>query len=69
LEVSSPEWANAKWQNEAINLSAYAGKEVRLRFSLTVNDEGSDRGWVIDEVIVGSGTSGNTRIFLPIVLK
>jgi len=45
------EWANISWKQVSIDLSGYCGT-VRLRFSLEVDQTVSDKGWVIDDVMV-----------------
>jgi hypothetical protein len=68
-EVNSTEWTNVTWQDIEISLNSYTGT-VRLRFSLEVDQTISDKGWVLDDVIVKSGPgNSNTAIFLPIILK
>jgi len=49
--AESAEWANVDLKAELIRLGAYTGT-VRLRFSLEVDEYVSDRGWVIDDVVV-----------------
>jgi hypothetical protein len=70
--VESSEWTNPNWQAVELNLADYAGAEsVRLRFSLTVDDAVSDKGWIIDDLIItaSDGQGGINRVFLPIILK
>jgi hypothetical protein len=62
--VTSSEWADAKWQSVGISLSAYTGT-VRLRFGLEVDRYLSDKGWVLDDVMV----KRTKVIFLPTILK
>ena len=62
--MESPEWADVKWKNVWIRLDAYTGT-VRLRFSLEVDQNVSDKGWVIDKVMAQSGH----HVFLPLILK
>ena len=68
--MESPEWTEVSWKDVEIDLSTYTGT-VRLRFSLEVDQDVSDKGWVLDDVMVksGSGTSPETNVFLPIILK
>jgi hypothetical protein len=63
-DVESPEWADVKWKKAWIRLDAYTGT-VRLRFSLAVDQNVSDKGWVIDKVMAQSGH----HAFLPLILK
>ncbi len=71
-EVAAPEWANITWKKVGIDLGGYSGM-VRLRFSLEVDQNVSDKGWVIDNVMVGPGTGTvpphNEVLFLPVILK
>ena len=70
-DVESPEWTNVIWKQVEIGLSGYTGM-ARLRFSLEVDQTVSDKGWVIDDVMVRSGSGGSppgANIFLPIILK
>lgn len=70
---TSPEWTNVNWQEVGLDLSPYAGHSaVRLRFSLTVDEQVSDKGWVIDNIQVTCGPAlapGTNPIFLPMILK
>ncbi len=66
--VRSSEWAGVRWTNVEIDLSGFTGT-VQIRFGLQVDRYGADKGWVIDDVIVRSGTPAWQRIFLPLVLK
>jgi hypothetical protein len=70
-DVESSEWAGVTWQDVELSLNDYTGP-VRLRFSLTVDQPGSDKGWIFDNVMINSGSSsspGDGDIFLPIILK
>ncbi|MCX7682574.1 MAG: hypothetical protein N2508_11545, partial [Anaerolineae bacterium] len=70
-DVKSPEWTNVNWKRVEIGLSGYSGV-VRLRFSLEVDRYVSDKGWIIDDVMVRSasrGASSGMSIFLPIILN
>jgi hypothetical protein len=44
------------WSSERIDLSAYAGSTIGLRFRVTSNSETHLDGWYIDEVIIDDGT-------------
>lgn len=72
--IAADEWSQVNWGTEELNL-AQAGvptdsTTVRLRFNLVVDAEGSDRGWIIDQVLVATGQSQPpSKIYLPIVLK
>jgi subtilisin-like proprotein convertase family protein len=70
-DIPSPEWTDVAWKDVAIDLSAYTGT-LRLRFSLQVDRNISDKGWVIDDVMVKSGSGTNPsdyNLFLPIILR
>ena len=62
------EWAGVAWQETQISLVGYSGV-VRLRFSLEVDQYISDKGWVLDEVVVRSGSELKNTIYLPLVSK
>jgi hypothetical protein len=64
-EASGAEWTNVSWKPVAISLGGYTGT-VRLRFSLEVDQNIADKGWVIDDVMVGSGSSAG-GVFLPLI--
>jgi hypothetical protein len=49
--ATSGEWADPDWKNAEISLAGYSGA-VRLRFSLVVDQYASDKGWLIDDVMV-----------------
>jgi len=49
------EWSNPNWRTAEIGLSDYSGT-VQLRFVLEVDRDISDRGWLIDDVMVVAGT-------------
>jgi hypothetical protein len=68
LDVPGQEWTGDTWQEVSISLTGYTGT-VHLRFSLEVDQYVSDKGWLIDDVMVGSGGNPDNRIFLPLVLK
>ncbi|UCC89077.1 MAG: DUF11 domain-containing protein, partial [Anaerolineales bacterium] len=53
-DVESPEWASVDWKEVEIDLSPYTGT-VRLRLSLEVDENVSDKGWIIDDLLVQSG--------------
>jgi hypothetical protein len=68
-DVASPEWTGVSWQDVQIDLGAYSG-EVRLRFALQVDRYGSDKGWVIDNVVVKSRSGPSSHdVYLPVVLR
>ncbi|MEA2723426.1 MAG: hypothetical protein QOH59_1197 [Gemmatimonadales bacterium] len=48
-----------QWVDEAINISAYEGQSVRIRFVFNTRDVRYNgfRGWVVDDVRISSGTS------------
>jgi subtilisin-like proprotein convertase family protein len=61
------EWSNVEWEDIVIDLSPYTGT-VRLRFGLEVDQYVSDKGWVIDNVMVRS-QEGVWPVFLPWVIR
>ena len=75
LRATTDEWSQVAWKIVALNL-AQAGvptgtMAARLRFSLMVDAAGSDKGWIIDDVMVRSSASGEPRskVYLPVVAK
>jgi hypothetical protein len=67
-DVEAPEWANVSWKDVEIGLSGYSGV-ARLRFSLEVDQNASDKGWILDDVMVRGERPPGTSVFLPIILK
>jgi hypothetical protein len=70
-DVSSPEWANVDWHDVEISLGAYTGT-VQLRLSLTVDEGATDKGWVIDNLLVLSDPNPAppaSPVYLPVVFK
>jgi hypothetical protein len=67
VKAGSDEWSDVQWKPTEINLSAYTGT-LRLRFSLEVDGYISDRGWVLDNVMVIAKPSW-PPIYLPIILR
>jgi hypothetical protein len=66
-DINSPEWPAPQWKQVSINLSRFTGV-VRLRFSLEVDQNISDKGWLIDDVMVaGRLSSATTRLFMPVI--
>jgi hypothetical protein len=64
VDTTSPEWADANWEKVRISLETYTGT-VQLRFGLEVDRYLSEKGWVLDDVMVKQ-----TRVvFLPVVLR
>lgn len=63
-DASSSEWVDANWRSVGISLRAYTGT-VRLRFGLEVDRYLSDKGWVLDDVMVKQ----SEIMFLPTILK
>jgi hypothetical protein len=63
-DMTSSEWMDADWQRVKISLGAYTGT-VRLRFGLEVDRYLSDKGWVLDDVMV----KRTELVFLPTILK
>jgi hypothetical protein len=56
------------WQDEAIDISAYRGETVRIRFAFNTVDHQYNgfRGWMVDDVRISTGTSGEGG---PILLR
>jgi hypothetical protein len=54
--AASGEWADPDWKTVEISLAGYTGA-TRLRFSLVVDQYASDKGWLIDDVIVKPAAS------------
>jgi subtilisin-like proprotein convertase family protein len=70
-DVEAPEWADVNWKQVEISLSGYTGM-ARLRFSLEVDQNASDKGWVVDDVMVKGEVGPSNQqhsVYLPIVLK
>ncbi len=61
LDQEAPEWTEVNWRTAEIGLSSFTGM-VRLRFSLEVDQDVSDKGWVIDDVIVATGAVRTTDL-------
>jgi hypothetical protein len=66
-QPESEEWQDVQWKRVEIDLSEYTGT-VRLRFALEVDETVSDKGWVIDDVVVKPWAETYV-IHLPLVLK
>jgi hypothetical protein len=67
--TSASEWVEVNWKNVTLDLSQFHGT-VRLRFRLEVDRAASDKGWLIDDVSVHSGQSGQRfRTYLPVVRR
>lgn len=54
------------WQNVAIDLSAFRGQRVRIRFVFDTGDNlyNGFRGWFVEDVRVSTGTSGAPQLRL-----
>ena len=64
---SAAEWADAEWRDVAFDLGEYGGA-IQLRFILDVDEVVSDRGWLLDDVVVRSESGAVRdvrRIYLP----
>ena len=66
-DVSDAEWTNVSWKAVSISLNGYSGT-VRLRFSLEVDRDIADKGWVIDDLSVRS-TAAPSHVYLPLVAR
>ena len=64
VDVTSSEWADVNWQSVGISLRTYTGW-VQLRFGLEVDRYLSEKGWVLDDVMIKQGRV----VFLPTILK
>jgi hypothetical protein len=64
INVTSSEWTEANWQSVGISLKSYTGT-VQLRFGLEVDRYLSEKGWVLDNVMVKQ----IRVVFLPTILK
>lgn len=62
----SAEWNAPRWKHVGIGLDRFTGT-VRLRFSLTVDRALSDKGWLLDDVVVAS--SRVSHVYLPAVTR
>jgi len=69
-EIESFEWAEVTWQPVRLDLTPYLDQAaLRLRFSLSVNDDAlSSKGWLLDNIMVAGDSSGGA-VFLPLILK
>jgi hypothetical protein len=73
------EWSQAQWQTVTINLAEAnlptGSTTVQLRFNLIADAEGSDKGWLLDNVAVkGCSTqpcapAPLSNVYLPVVIK
>lgn len=54
------------WKDEAINISAYKGENVRIRFVFNTRDVSYNgfRGWIVDGVRISTGTSPSVSLRL-----
>jgi hypothetical protein len=74
LVAAADEWSQVNWGTAVLDLAQSSvptdSTTVRLRFNLVVDAEGSDRGWIIDQVAVtSSGGLPPSRIYIPIIKK
>ncbi|MCK5850913.1 MAG: S8 family serine peptidase, partial [Kiritimatiellae bacterium] len=53
-----------KWENAQFDLSAYSGKEVRIRFRFGADAYINDEGWYIDNVAITPGTVTNSWLLV-----
>jgi len=51
------------WREEAIDISAYRGQTVRIRFAFNTVDHQYNgfRGWLVEDVRISTGTSGGAE--------
>jgi hypothetical protein len=59
------EWLDTDWKDARLDLSRYTGM-AQVRFTLSVDQYGADRGWIIDDIAVHS-RSEKYQILLPFV--
>ena len=63
------EWSQANWQAVQLDLTAYeSAPELKLRFSLTADQHLSDKGWLLDDVVVHSATAP-PPVYLPFITR
>ncbi|MFQ5577873.1 MAG: hypothetical protein ACE5G8_12895, partial [Anaerolineae bacterium] len=67
------EWTDVNWKTAEIGLASFSGTlhtgPVRLRLSLNVDQAVSDRGWVIDDLKVVTGTTRATDLQLELTRR
>jgi hypothetical protein len=69
------EWSQLNWQPVSLNLAEVGvpptAAMARLRFSLVADAEGSDKGWIIDDVTLtgSSAPAPPLEIYLPLIAK
>ena len=60
--ATTDEWRDIRWKSEAITLSQLIPPvntgQAQLRFLMTVDDENSGRGWIVDDIAVDAGSAG-----------
>lgn len=58
--VSGPEFKPGRWTTVALDLAAYAGKEVVLRFQFEADSTNNGYlGWYLDDIVLGSDADGD----------
>ncbi len=68
--AGTSEWATVDWQAVQIDLRPYSGT-VQLRFSVDVDRTFAEKGWVIDDVIVVTGSippDVPNQVYLPLIV-
>ncbi|MBA3534939.1 MAG: choice-of-anchor J domain-containing protein [Ardenticatenales bacterium] len=55
------------WLESIIDLNAYAGQRVHLRFRMGTDDGTSREGWYVDDVKVQYCTAGKKTLYLPLL--
>lgn len=73
LQDTATEWTTVDWEPVTLDLSKYTGTAI-VRFSMEVDDIASDKGWIIDDVVVGEGTvpvtsSPSNSVYLPLITR
>ncbi|MCB0167529.1 MAG: VCBS repeat-containing protein [Anaerolineae bacterium] len=76
LATQADEWQQVQWQTLELDLAEASipldTTSARLRFTLQVDDFASAKGWIIDEVSVGSSaatSAPSNQHFLPLLVK
>jgi hypothetical protein len=72
------EWGQTSWQTATLELAETGipttSTTTRLRFNLIADAEGSDKGWLLDDISLKSSqaqnhTSAQATIYLPLLVK
>ncbi|MCA0352066.1 MAG: VCBS repeat-containing protein [Chloroflexi bacterium] len=60
---SSDEWSTPHWKPVRISLRSFQNQTIRLRLRMTVDRDGSDRGWLLDNLMINQ----SQPIYLPLI--